>query len=162
MKSSGCLISLGNVLRAGRGWRARASFQNNLLYTSCWLSGCGRGIACFTSGSHSYDTGSRKLEFQPREKGRATTEFGLSRSDGTRGLARCSRPSHVGLILLTGVVLLPEDRKTGYHWWAFRRLLGSPGHPGFLLLLGPVVFLRLASRASAQVVPVQDPSYFGG
>lgn len=55
--------------------------------------------------------------------------------------ARCSRPSHVGRILLTGVVVLfPEDRKTRYHWWAFRRLLGSPGHPGFLLLLGPVFF----------------------
>lgn len=44
------------------------------------------------------------------EKGRATAEPGLSRSDGARGalVARCSRPSHVGLILLKDLDLLDE------------------------------------------------------
>lgn len=63
-------------------------------------------------------------------------------------MARCFCP-HVGSILLTGVALFPEDRKTGYHRWAFCRLLDSPGRPGFLLLLGPNQFLPPASRALA-------------
>lgn len=58
-----------------------------------------------------YDTGSRKWEFRPREKGRATAESGLSRSAGARGaLAAClSRPSHLGPILLTDPDLLDEQ-----------------------------------------------------
>lgn len=60
------------------------------------------------------------------------------------------------------MALFPEDRKTGYHRWAFRRLLDSPGRPGFLLLLGPGPFLPPAPRALAQAGLMLDPDYFGG
>lgn len=74
-------------------------------------SQAGAGLVYFTSGSHSYDNGSRKWEFRQGEKGRATAEPGLSQRAGARGAlaAHCSRPSHVGPILLTDLDLLDEQ-----------------------------------------------------
>lgn len=109
----------------------------------------GAGLGCFTSGSYSYYSGSRKCEFRQREKGRVTAEPELSRSARPRGVlaARRSCLSHVGPTLLTGVVLFP---KTGYYWWAFRRLRDSPGRPGFPLPLGRGPFLPPAYRVPAK------------
>lgn len=143
-----------NVLRAAQGWRARAPLRHGLWHASAG-SRTGAGLVCFTSGSHSYDTGSRKCGFRQRDKGRV---LGLSRNARVRGVleARRSCPFHVGPTLLTGVVFFP---KTGYYWWAFRRLRHSLGRPCFPLLLGPGSFLPPACRA--RLGPMQEPGYLG-
>ncbi|VCW90911.1 unnamed protein product, partial [Gulo gulo] len=99
-----------SVLWAGQGWRTRVALWNSLLHNSAG-SRAGAGLARFTSGSHSYDTGSRKCEFRQREKGRVAVEPGLSRSAGARRVLAAHRscPSHVGPTLLTDPDLLDEQ-----------------------------------------------------